>query len=204
MPTRGARRIATGYTIVELTIVLAIVAAFAALSWPVLMKPWQRKESQQAAELLREWLIQTRVTAMNDGLIYEFRWKANTNEFEIRTRDPIPVELHEANRLGSVNQQATLDMDRFTLLSSAFATVRPPWAAQMLGLNALRSIGKSTFKRVAGSVFYVARARLLLLPLTQSFASSSAQCTPVLTWQLSLLVLRKWTLPSIRSFKSWK
>lgn len=104
-PAHWGRVDRTAYTLIELTIVLAIVTAFAMMSWPVLMKPWQRSEAQQAAEVIREALLETRITAMNEGHTFEFRWKANTGEYEVVSRDPVQ-NAPEQNRLDPAESMA--------------------------------------------------------------------------------------------------
>ena len=91
-------RPAHAYTLVELAIVLGILSAFAMLSWPVLMKPWQRSEAQQAAEGIREALGEARIAAMTEGHVYQFRWKANTGEYEVRSREPLPKASRQFDR----------------------------------------------------------------------------------------------------------
>lgn len=93
IPNRIRRR--SAYTIVELAIVLAILSAFAMLSWPVMMKPWQRSEAQQGAEVVREVLAEARIAAMTEGQVFQFRWQANTNRYEVRSRDPLPIPVRK-------------------------------------------------------------------------------------------------------------
>lgn len=80
------------YTLIEITIVLAIIAMFAAISWPVMMRPWQQSLVQGDAQKLKEVLNKTRHTAISKGTIYEFRYKPGTNEYEIRSKDRILME----------------------------------------------------------------------------------------------------------------
>lgn len=104
-----------GYTLLELAIVLAILTVFATLSWPVITKPWQRSEVQQAAETIREAMSEARIAAINDGLIYQFRWKANADEYEVVSRDPVakpPVtNLHSGSLHPTPMSESTMRPD---------------------------------------------------------------------------------------------
>ena len=144
------------YTIVELAIVLAILTAFAMLSWPVMMKPWQRSEAQQGAEVVREVLAEARIAAMTEGQVFQFRWQANTNRYEVRSRDPLPiaVQKRDANPLTPPSSVGST--------GEASATLTPQRALEMLS----RESGEQQLKHKqvvsgqlpADNVFFDARA----------------------------------------------
>jgi len=94
-----------GYTLTEVMLVLGIIATVAAISWPALMKPWARSEVQTAAHELASQLLATRMRAIEESRVYEFRWQPGTGEFEIRAP-------HQGRQLPERNPQAHLLQNR--------------------------------------------------------------------------------------------
>lgn len=64
-------------------LVLGIMAAVAAISWPALMRPWSRTLPQQAARELSGQLLDARLWAIEESRVYRFRWRPGTGEYEI-------------------------------------------------------------------------------------------------------------------------
>lgn len=89
----------SAYTLIELLLVLSIIAAVAGISWPLLMRPMAQSVVQGAAQELAEHLAETRIRAIEESRVYEFRWKPGSGEFEIKAQ-------HEHRHQGS-SQAAT-------------------------------------------------------------------------------------------------
>ena len=74
----------TGYTLLELTIVLAILATVTAIAWPSLTRPLSRSHVQDAAQQLAGELAGARLTAIEYGRAYEFRYLPGTAWYALR------------------------------------------------------------------------------------------------------------------------
>jgi prepilin-type N-terminal cleavage/methylation domain-containing protein len=72
-----------GYTLTEVMIVLALLAAIAGTSWPALMRPWSRNLVQQAAQEFTEQLIDARIQSIEHSQVYVLRWRPGTGRFEL-------------------------------------------------------------------------------------------------------------------------
>ena len=87
----------TGYTLMELVIVLAIISSLAAIAWPVLMRPLSRSGVQQAGQDVRRALSEARQSAVEEGQTYQFRYQPGTSRFEVtavdalESADPLPA-----------------------------------------------------------------------------------------------------------------
>lgn len=83
------------YTLLELMIVLSVFGLLAGLSWPMLMRPWSKSRVQQAAQDLSRELLRTRLSAIEQGQVFRFRWRPGTAEYEIRSWNAAaePIEL---------------------------------------------------------------------------------------------------------------
>jgi prepilin-type N-terminal cleavage/methylation domain-containing protein len=68
-----ARR--TGYTLLELMLVLAVLTVMVAMAWPSLRKPLHRSVVQQAAGQLVKDLGQARLAAIESGQVIRFRYE---------------------------------------------------------------------------------------------------------------------------------
>ncbi len=78
-----AARRPRGYTLLELMIVLAILAAIAGISWPALMRPWSRSRVQQAAQQVIGHMLEARTCAVEESRVYRLRWRPGTAELQI-------------------------------------------------------------------------------------------------------------------------
>jgi len=74
------------YTLVEIVVVLAIMATLAAVSWPLVMRPYQRSHVQRAAVRFCEALADARTHALREGKTYEVRWQLGGGQFQVRPR----------------------------------------------------------------------------------------------------------------------
>ena len=72
-----------GYTLTEMLVVAGVVAALAALSWPVLRRPLNKSRLRAAAKQVRIELAKTRLKAIQTGVTHRFRYQPGNNVFEI-------------------------------------------------------------------------------------------------------------------------
>ena len=95
-----------GYTLLELMVVLSIITIFAAVSFPMLMKPLRKSHVQQAAQDVAEALMTARVWAMEHGEIYAFVYAVDGSEFELK---PLTKQLAVESDNASISSPAVLD-----------------------------------------------------------------------------------------------
>lgn len=88
-PTRAVRaaRRRRGLTLVEVTLVLALLLVIAAVSTPLLERSFTRASLQGGADLLRAAWGRARLTAMETGQTQVFRLEARGNRYLIVTLD---------------------------------------------------------------------------------------------------------------------
>lgn len=82
------RRNRSAFTFIEVLLVLTIIAAVAALSWPKMSRFLQRESVMANAEQVRQLLDHARVQAVEDGVTYQFRYEPNGQKFVL-----LPYEL---------------------------------------------------------------------------------------------------------------
>lgn len=65
------------FTILELVLALTVIAAVAALAWPVMIRFSGEQTLRNNVEAVRSRLARTRLTAIEAGLVYQFRYEPN-------------------------------------------------------------------------------------------------------------------------------
>jgi prepilin-type N-terminal cleavage/methylation domain-containing protein len=75
-----------GFTLLEMLIVVGIIAAMVALSWPALQRPLAKSRVRNAAKQLRVALARTRLEAIRSGTAQEFHYEPGTGRFEVAPR----------------------------------------------------------------------------------------------------------------------
>ena len=71
----GVRRARSGFTLMELLLVLALVAAIAAMVWPALQRPLATQRLRRGAEQVRTQLIKARNQAILKGETFGFSYQ---------------------------------------------------------------------------------------------------------------------------------
>lgn len=94
----------SGFTLLELLIVLTLLIVIAGLSVPWIFREQARTELRSAATKLQSELYATRLTAMKSGEAYVFRYQGSGNVYEI-----IPKSIYDAN--SAQNQSTSLYSD---------------------------------------------------------------------------------------------
>ncbi len=70
--------------------VLVILALLAAVSWPALMRPWQKSRVQGAAQQLAEVVRRARLDAIESGQVLRLRWNWSQSDFHVELVDTRP------------------------------------------------------------------------------------------------------------------
>lgn len=79
----GTVRRRHGYTLLELLIVLAILAAIVGLAWPAVHRLSETGRLQDAARQLRIQLLEARLDAIESGSVRFFRYQPGTSAYEV-------------------------------------------------------------------------------------------------------------------------
>ncbi len=82
LPSRRAREIA-GFTLLEMMLVLAILAAMGAIAWPLITRAYESTKLKNAAEQVQASFGHARVQAMTSGLPQVFHFEANTGNYSV-------------------------------------------------------------------------------------------------------------------------
>src|SRR5688572_19729524 len=72
-----------GFTLLELTLVLALLVVISAMVWPVLEKPLASERLRRGADKVRAEWTRTRVRAMTSGSPHAFRYQPETNVYQV-------------------------------------------------------------------------------------------------------------------------
>ncbi|MGQ0634320.1 MAG: prepilin-type N-terminal cleavage/methylation domain-containing protein [Planctomycetaceae bacterium] len=92
------------FTLFEMILVLAIVAAAVAIAWPSITWLYRRRHLEQGAEFVRAKMSSARVHAVESGVPYQFRFEPGGKRFIVIPFDP--ELLVEAAAQGSAQKVA--------------------------------------------------------------------------------------------------
>jgi type II secretory pathway pseudopilin PulG len=76
------------FTLLELTLVLAVMVILAGLAWPSLERPFSTHRLRMAADHVRAQWTSTRVDAMDSGEVLLFRYAPGSNRYRIERQQP--------------------------------------------------------------------------------------------------------------------
>lgn len=97
-----------GYTLVELTLVLAIIGALAAVAWPSVLRMQADHDLSAAAEQVRQQIGQARNRAIHAGLALQFRFEPKGRHFCV-----IPFEADPDSNIGATGAAKPVPEKRF-------------------------------------------------------------------------------------------
>lgn len=119
--TPGLRRAAgrSGFTLLEMMLVLVLLSIVAAMSWPSLTAGMSRQALQAGADQLRGAWVQARVRAMTDGRTMLFWYELGTGRYVVQpwsadsgdaaSADLTGIEFGNANDLPAANASAVIE-----------------------------------------------------------------------------------------------
>ncbi len=77
------RQYRSGYTLMEMLLVVAVLVAVAALAWPSLRGPLANQKLRKSGDLVRAELARARNRAMRTGRIQAFRYQPGTGHYTV-------------------------------------------------------------------------------------------------------------------------
>lgn len=80
-PASGCLGVRSGYTMVELLLVLAVVGVILAVAWPNVMRISSQQQLTDSGERVRSVASSARVHAIDKGLAYQFRYELGGTHF---------------------------------------------------------------------------------------------------------------------------
>ena len=95
--TRRATTIPSGFTLLELTLVLALLVVIAAMVWPAFERPLASERLRHGADKVRAEWMRTRVRAMTTGTPHVFRHMPLTNQYQVEIWSGAESQLEAAS-----------------------------------------------------------------------------------------------------------
>jgi len=81
------RGIRGGFTLLELVVVLMVIVAIVSLTWPQLMRFVREQQLREWSSEVRTDLAGTRIKAIENGLVYQFRYEPGGRWFAVLPYD---------------------------------------------------------------------------------------------------------------------
>lgn len=119
-----ASRNPRGFTLIELVIVLAILAAVTSLAWPNLRRMSAKGQIQESGRQLRLALAQARLSAIEAGEMRLFQYQPETGMYRVIA--PPPPEEDDATATAAVPAEDAFALDAETDDESAPVEQLPP------------------------------------------------------------------------------
>jgi prepilin-type N-terminal cleavage/methylation domain-containing protein len=94
---QATKHVASGFTLLELTLVLALLVVLAAIVWPAFERPLASQRLQQGADKIRAEWTRTRVRAMTSGSPHVFRYQPLTNQYQIEVWHGAEAQLEASS-----------------------------------------------------------------------------------------------------------
>ena len=100
---RPSRR--SGWSLIELMVVMALLTVFATLAWPVLDQLFQRGRLRVSSMALIQTLRTARHQAMVEGRSYQVVFRSADGEYTVTggNRPPQPMRLHQSIEFGAAD-----------------------------------------------------------------------------------------------------
>lgn len=94
---RSSRRAKSGFTLLELLLVLGLIVAMVGIAWPALRGPLGGARLREAAKQVRVEMSRTRLSAMESDAVYELQYGVEAGRFRVRRLlDLNPAEDEES------------------------------------------------------------------------------------------------------------
>jgi prepilin-type N-terminal cleavage/methylation domain-containing protein len=99
-----------GYTLLELLLALAVLLVVAGVAWPMLLRMYAGEPLQRSAEEVRQLLTASRLRAIDDGVVYEFRYEPDGPKYALLPQQSAGLAADESltTPSGSAAESAAL------------------------------------------------------------------------------------------------
>lgn len=124
MKTRHSIHHRRGFTLLEMLLVLGVIAVFAGMTVPSVVRMYNQQKITASAERVREVIASARGRAIETGLIYQFCCEPGGRAFVV-----VPFELDQSSAAGNQQGASTLVASR--------AAGQLPAGIQFRSLNAV-------------------------------------------------------------------
>jgi prepilin-type N-terminal cleavage/methylation domain-containing protein len=95
-------RLRTGFTLVEILLVLTILVVIGALVWPALQGPFDSLRLRQAGEVVRVAWSEARLEAMSTGVMHVFRYEPEGDRYLVEPWAGLDSSLESNDPLATV------------------------------------------------------------------------------------------------------
>ncbi len=89
-----------GFTLLEMMLVLGVIAAFAGMTLPSVLRMFGQQKLTASAERVREAIAGARVRAIESGIIYQFCCESNGGHFVVVPFEPDHVNIKDGSHSG--------------------------------------------------------------------------------------------------------
>lgn len=135
------------FTLLEILLVLAVIAVIISVTWPPLMRYVGQQDLKESAVSVRHELAGSRIKAIENGLVYQFRYEPGGRWFAVLPYDRPDVGNEQVTNAGSSLKPATTkaapavlkqlpERCRFRVKESQPVEQIPPEWRQLLPQNA--------------------------------------------------------------------
>ncbi len=97
-----ARSVRSGFTLLEVLLVLAVIALFAGMTMPSVMRMFGQQQLTESAERVRAAIASARVQAIETGITYQFCCETSGGHFVVVPSEPDHVNSNGSGSTGQV------------------------------------------------------------------------------------------------------
>lgn len=116
----------SAFTMLEVMLVLAVIAAISALVWPSLQRPFATQRLRRAAEQVRMHLIKTRTRAITTGETFSFTCQRDKPLYRIECRTNNEAALQTVTVASSGGSQSGGTLAAYAAPSNNHSAIIPP------------------------------------------------------------------------------
>lgn len=137
---RARTRRPAGFTLLEMLLVLAILIAFTAITFPAVDRMYGTHRIQQASSELRSKLAAARLHAIDEGRTYEFRFEPDGRHCVIFARTQTAKSFDNRDRLSSRDAMQSASWSFHAELPEQLRFGPIPGPSERLTTNELRDV----------------------------------------------------------------
>ena len=133
-----------GFTLLEVMLVLGVLAVFASMAVPSVMRMFHQQKLTESAERVRMLAASARIRAIESGLIYQFCYEPNGSRFVV-----VPFESNHAsgtNGSGTAAAPVVLSSRAAGRMQDGIVFGTPPGAAGAVGLASSMKLASSSLE----------------------------------------------------------